>query len=150
MPSAKFAISSGFVYRKLPTTMDAAIGFLANRTAFAFEKSIFSDIFLETENNALLRYSMLSIPTKTEETSSNDTAHASCRCGCIMTGHLAMKDIEPIQHLQKLIKEEFIWQEQENVAQCLNTINAYALSENWLSFVTLSILLGHKHYLVRL
>jgi hypothetical protein len=36
---AKFAISSGFVYRKLPTTMDAAIGFLANRTAFAFPKS---------------------------------------------------------------------------------------------------------------
>ncbi len=36
---AKFALSTGFVYRKLPTTMDAAIGFLANRTAFAFPKS---------------------------------------------------------------------------------------------------------------
>jgi len=36
---AKFAFSTGFVYRKLPTTMDAAIGFLANRTAFAFAKS---------------------------------------------------------------------------------------------------------------
>ena len=36
---AKFAISSGFVFRHLPTTQDAAIGFLANRTAFAFEKS---------------------------------------------------------------------------------------------------------------
>jgi hypothetical protein len=36
---AKFAFSTGFVYRHLPTTMDAAIGFLANRTAFAFEKS---------------------------------------------------------------------------------------------------------------
>lgn len=37
--NAKFAFSTGFVYRKLPTTMDAAIGFLANRTAFAFPKS---------------------------------------------------------------------------------------------------------------
>ncbi|MDI1317852.1 glycoside hydrolase family 2 TIM barrel-domain containing protein [Flavobacterium sp.] len=36
---AKFAISSGFVYRHLPTTQDAAIGFLSNRTAFAFAKS---------------------------------------------------------------------------------------------------------------
>ncbi len=36
---AKFAISSGFVFRHLPTTQDAAIGFLANRTSFAFERS---------------------------------------------------------------------------------------------------------------
>lgn len=36
---AKFALSTGFVYRHLPTTMDAAIGFLSNRTAFAFAKS---------------------------------------------------------------------------------------------------------------
>lgn len=36
---AKFAISTGFVYRNLPTTQDAAIGFLSNRTAFAFDKS---------------------------------------------------------------------------------------------------------------
>ncbi len=36
---AKFAFSTGFVYRNLPTTQDAAIGFLANRTAFAFAKS---------------------------------------------------------------------------------------------------------------
>jgi hypothetical protein len=36
---AKFAFSTGFVYRKLPTTMDAAIGFLSNRTAFAFDRS---------------------------------------------------------------------------------------------------------------
>ncbi len=36
---AKFAFSTGFVYRKLPTTQDAAIGFLANRNPFAFEKS---------------------------------------------------------------------------------------------------------------
>jgi hypothetical protein len=39
MEDAKFAFSTGFVYRKLPTTQDAAIGFLANRTPFAFEKS---------------------------------------------------------------------------------------------------------------
>ncbi len=36
---AKLAISAGFVYRHLPTTQDAAIGFLKNRTAFAFNKS---------------------------------------------------------------------------------------------------------------
>jgi hypothetical protein len=33
---AKFAMNFGFVYRHLPTAQDAAIGFLANRTAFAF------------------------------------------------------------------------------------------------------------------
>lgn len=36
---AKFAFSTGFVYRHLPTTQDAAIGFLSNRTAFAFDRS---------------------------------------------------------------------------------------------------------------
>lgn len=36
---AKFAVSTGFVFRHLPTNQDAAIGFLANRTAFAFERS---------------------------------------------------------------------------------------------------------------
>lgn len=36
---AKFAFNTGFVFRKLPTTMDAAIGFLSNRTAFAFARS---------------------------------------------------------------------------------------------------------------
>ncbi|MEX0998008.1 MAG: glycoside hydrolase family 2 TIM barrel-domain containing protein [Flavobacteriaceae bacterium] len=36
---AKFAISAGFVYRHLPTTQDAAIGFLRNRTSFAFPNS---------------------------------------------------------------------------------------------------------------
>ena len=39
LEDAKFAISSGFVFRHLPTTQDAAIGFLANRSAFAFERS---------------------------------------------------------------------------------------------------------------
>jgi hypothetical protein len=36
---AKFAFSTGFVYRNLPTTQDAAIGFLVNRTPFAFATS---------------------------------------------------------------------------------------------------------------
>lgn len=36
---AKFAVSAGFVFRHLPTTQDAAIGFLADRTAFAFPDS---------------------------------------------------------------------------------------------------------------
>ncbi|WP_411766686.1 glycoside hydrolase family 2 TIM barrel-domain containing protein [Winogradskyella sp. A3E31] len=37
---AKFAANLGFVYRHLPTTMDAHIGFLANRTFFAFPNSV--------------------------------------------------------------------------------------------------------------
>jgi hypothetical protein len=36
---AKFAINADFVFRHLPTTQDAAIGFLVNRTAFAFPNS---------------------------------------------------------------------------------------------------------------
>ncbi len=36
---AKFAVSAGFIYRHLPTTQDAAIGFLGNRTSFAFPQS---------------------------------------------------------------------------------------------------------------
>jgi hypothetical protein len=36
---AKFAMNLGFVYRHHPTTQDAAIGFLANRTTFAFPNS---------------------------------------------------------------------------------------------------------------
>jgi len=36
---AKFAMSAGFVYRHHPTAQDAAIGFLANRTLFAFPNS---------------------------------------------------------------------------------------------------------------
>jgi hypothetical protein len=37
---AKLAVSAGFVFRHLPTTQDAAIGFLANRTSFAFPNSV--------------------------------------------------------------------------------------------------------------
>jgi Glycosyl hydrolases family 2, TIM barrel domain len=36
---AKFAFNLGFVFRHQPTAQDAAIGFLANRTAFAFPNS---------------------------------------------------------------------------------------------------------------
>ena len=36
---AKFAMSAGFVYSHLPTTQDAHIGFLANRSFFAFPNS---------------------------------------------------------------------------------------------------------------
>lgn len=36
---AKFALSAGFVYRHLPTTMDAHIGFLDTREFFAFAES---------------------------------------------------------------------------------------------------------------
>lgn len=36
---AKFAMNLGFVFRHHPTTQDAAIGFLANRTTFAFPNS---------------------------------------------------------------------------------------------------------------
>ncbi|MGB5376793.1 glycoside hydrolase family 2 TIM barrel-domain containing protein [Muriicola sp.] len=37
---AKLAVSAGFVFRHQPTTMDAAIGFLSNRTLFAFPNSV--------------------------------------------------------------------------------------------------------------
>ncbi|WP_442846292.1 glycoside hydrolase family 2 TIM barrel-domain containing protein [Leeuwenhoekiella sp. H156] len=40
MEDAKFAFNAGFVYWHLPTTMDAAIGFLGNRTSFAFPNSV--------------------------------------------------------------------------------------------------------------
>jgi len=36
---AKFAMNLGFTYRRLPTTMDAHIGFLADRSFFAFPTS---------------------------------------------------------------------------------------------------------------
>jgi hypothetical protein len=34
---SKFAVSAGFVFRHMPTTQDAAIGFLADRSTFAFD-----------------------------------------------------------------------------------------------------------------
>jgi hypothetical protein len=40
MEDAKFAMNVDFVYRHLPTTMDAAIGVLANRNFFAFPGAV--------------------------------------------------------------------------------------------------------------
>ena len=37
---AKFAMNAGFVYRHLPTAMDGHIGFLADRSIFAFPNSV--------------------------------------------------------------------------------------------------------------
>ena len=37
---AKFAMNFGFVFRHQPTAQDAAVGFLANRTAFAFPNAV--------------------------------------------------------------------------------------------------------------
>ncbi|MBL7472206.1 glycosidase [Robertkochia sp. 1368] len=37
---AKLAVSAGFVFRHQPTTMDAAVGFLDDRTFFAFPNSV--------------------------------------------------------------------------------------------------------------
>ncbi len=54
---AKFAFSTGFVYRKLPTTQDAAIGFLANRNPFAFEKSAPAQDLWESNNRIVSKLS---------------------------------------------------------------------------------------------
>ena len=54
---AKFAISSGFVYRHLPTTQDAAIGFLANRTSFAFANSAPAQDLWETNTRIVSKIS---------------------------------------------------------------------------------------------
>lgn len=50
MEDAKFAISSGFVFRHQPTAMDAAIGFLSNRTAFAFPNATPAKDLWESNN----------------------------------------------------------------------------------------------------
>lgn len=54
---AKFAISAGFVYRHLPTTQDAAIGFLANRTAFAFPGAAPAKDLWETQARIVSKFS---------------------------------------------------------------------------------------------
>jgi Glycosyl hydrolases family 2, TIM barrel domain len=46
---AKFAVSAGFIYRHLPTTQDAAIGFLSDRTSFAFPQSAPAEDLWETD-----------------------------------------------------------------------------------------------------
>ncbi|GGD56275.1 hypothetical protein GCM10011361_23540 [Muriicola marianensis] len=45
---AKLAVSAGFVFKHLPTTMDAHIGFLGNRTLFAFPNSVPAQDLWET------------------------------------------------------------------------------------------------------
>ena len=45
---AKFAVSAGFVFRHLPTTMDAAIGFQDDRTLFPFPNSVPAQDLWET------------------------------------------------------------------------------------------------------
>ena len=57
MEDAKFAVSSGFVFRHLPTTQDAAIGFLANRTAFAFPKSVPAQDLWESNTRIVSKFS---------------------------------------------------------------------------------------------
>jgi hypothetical protein len=42
---AKFAMNLGFTYRRLPTTMDAHIGFLADRSFFAFPNAAPADLW---------------------------------------------------------------------------------------------------------
>jgi len=45
---APFAMSAGFVFRHHPTSMDAAIGFLDDRTSFAFPNSVPAEDLWET------------------------------------------------------------------------------------------------------
>ncbi|MFP2997006.1 glycoside hydrolase family 2 TIM barrel-domain containing protein [Spongiivirga sp. MCCC 1A20706] len=54
---AKLAISAGFVYRHLPTTQDAHIGFLANRTIFAFPNSAPATDLWETHTKIISKVS---------------------------------------------------------------------------------------------
>jgi hypothetical protein len=54
---AKFAFSTGFVFRHLPTTMDAAIGFLANRTPFAFPTSAPAQDLWESNTRIVSKFS---------------------------------------------------------------------------------------------
>ena len=54
---AKFAMNLGFVYRHHPTTMDAAIGFLSNRTAFAFPNSVPAEDLWEVHSRIVSKIS---------------------------------------------------------------------------------------------
>jgi len=54
---AKFAMNLGFTYRRLPTTMDAHIGFLANRTFFAFPTSAPSENLWEVNSRMVSKIS---------------------------------------------------------------------------------------------
>ncbi len=54
---AKLAVSTGFVFRHHPTAQDAAIGFLANRTAFAFPNSAPAQDLWETNTRIVSKVS---------------------------------------------------------------------------------------------
>lgn len=54
---AKFAMNLGFVYRRLPTTMDGHIGFLADRSFFAFGTSAPSEDLWEVNSRMVSKIS---------------------------------------------------------------------------------------------
>jgi hypothetical protein len=54
---AKFAMNLGFTYRRLPTTMDAHIGFLANRSFFAFPNSAPAEDLWEVNSRVVSKIS---------------------------------------------------------------------------------------------
>ena len=55
---ASFAMSAGFVFRHLPTTQDAAIGFLSNRTSFAFPNSVPAQDLWETNIRIVSKFNL--------------------------------------------------------------------------------------------
>ncbi|MFN3755524.1 MAG: glycosidase [Flavobacterium sp.] len=54
---AKFAMNLGFIYRRLPTTMDAHIGFLADRSFFAFPNSAPAEDLWEVHSRVVSKLS---------------------------------------------------------------------------------------------
>ncbi|WP_272149713.1 glycoside hydrolase family 2 TIM barrel-domain containing protein [Tenacibaculum aiptasiae] len=54
---AKFAMNLGFVYRHLPTTQDAHVGFLADRTIFAFNNSAPAEDLWEVHSRVVSKIS---------------------------------------------------------------------------------------------
>jgi len=54
---AKFAMNLGFVYRRLPTTTDAHIGFLADRSFFAFGTSVPAEDLWEVNSRMVSKIS---------------------------------------------------------------------------------------------
>lgn len=54
---AKFAMNLGFVYRHLPTTMDAHIGFLATREFFAFPNAVPAEDLWEVHSRMVSKIS---------------------------------------------------------------------------------------------
>lgn len=54
---AKFAMNLGFTYRRLPTSMDAHIGFLADRSFFAFGTSVAAEDLWEVNSRMVSKIS---------------------------------------------------------------------------------------------